>query len=502
MSLRALLEVGAKDRDALSGPGRLPASYSELRAQVDRTVSTLNRLGVGRGDRVAVVLENGAEMASALLGIGSAASVAPLNPAYKRAELEFFMSDLEAKVLVFERSTESPSVEVARELGLGLIELVSHRDGPAGSFDLIVHETPTSENGMLGHGAPADVALLLHTSGTTSRPKIVPLTHANLVASAGNILSALNLGPEDLCLNAMPLFHIHGFMAGVVSSLAAGASTFITPGFNAFRFFKWLEEARPTWYSVVPSMHQAILNRAEEHASVMESLPLRLIRSSSSPLPPIVFDKMEQVFSVPVIESYGMTEASHQISSNPLPPQPRKKGTVGLPVGTEAAILSAEGSILPIHIEGEIGIRGENVMAGYGGVTSSDSFSNGWLRTGDQGLIDDDGYLRITGRLKEFINRGGEKVSPFEIDNVLLEHESVEQAVTFALPHSLLGQEVAAAVVPRAGATVTEQELRDHMSKRLAAFKVPKTIVIVDEIPKGPTGKPQRIGLADRLGLE
>jgi acyl-CoA synthetase (AMP-forming)/AMP-acid ligase II len=301
----------------------------------------------------------------------------------------------------------------------------------------------------------------------------------------------------------MPLFHIHGLMAAVLASLGAGASVFCTPGFNALQFFAWLTESRATWYTAVPTMHQAILDRAARNPEAVASARLRFVRSSSASLPLPVFDELEKTFNVPVIEAYGMTEASHQMTSNPLPPLPRKPGTVGIPIGLEVATMDENGGLLPPGIIGEVVIRGANVTAGYENnpTANADSFTNGWFRTGDQGLIDEEGYLTIKGRLKEIINRGGEKISPREVDEVLMQHPAVRQVVTFGMPHPKLGEEVAAAVVLRQGIEAGEPELRDFVRKRLANFKVPRKILIVAEIPKGATGKLQRIGLAEKLGL-
>jgi acyl-CoA synthetase (AMP-forming)/AMP-acid ligase II len=333
---------------------------------------------------------------------------------------------------------------------------------------------------------------------------MVPLSHRNVCASAGNIQRTLRLEPGDVCLNVMPLFHIHGLMAAILSTLATGASVCCTPGFDALRFFAWLDQAKPTWYTAVPTMHQAILLRAKHNQEVIARARLRFIRSSSSSLPPQVLHDLEETFGVPVVEAYAMTEASHQMTSNQLPPGKRKPGTVGCAAGPEVAIMSETGAeLLEQGQTGEIVIRGENVTKGYDAnpEANAKAFANGWFRTGDQGVMDEDGYLTITGRLKEIINRGGEKISPREVDDVLMDHPAVQQVVTFAMPHKSLGEEVAAAVVLREGQTADEKEIRAFASERLAAFKVPRKVLIVAEIPKGATGKLQRIGLAEKLGL-
>jgi acyl-CoA synthetase (AMP-forming)/AMP-acid ligase II len=486
---------------ALAAPERPPLSFAGLRKLVGDTVGTLNSMGIGRGGRVAIVLPNGPEMAAAFLAIGAGTATAPLNPAYREDEFDFYLSDLEPRALVLAAGMESPARAVAKRRRIPIVELLPQPDQPAGSFGLQAAGIAGAASG--GMAEPDDIALLLHTSGTTSRPKLVPLSQRNIMASTRHIGATLALTPADRCLNIMPLFHIHGLIGAVLSSLAAGGSVFCTPGFNALKFFAWLEEAAPTWYSAVPTMHQAILARAERNREVIARRRLRFIRSSSASLPPRVMAELEQTFGCPVIESYGMTEASHQMTSNPLPPRPRKPGTVGPAAGPEVAVLDESGRPAPAGATGEVVIRGPNVTAGYvsNPAANASAFTDGWFRTGDQGVLDADGYLTITGRLKELINRGGEKISPREVDDLLMTHPAVAQAVTFALPHDKLGEEVAAAIVLREGRTATERELRDFVSARLADFKVPRKVVFLAEIPKGATGKLQRIGLAAKLGL-
>jgi acyl-CoA synthetase (AMP-forming)/AMP-acid ligase II len=329
------------------------------------------------------------------------------------------------------------------------------------------------------------------------------LSQGNLFASARHIGVTLDLSPADRCLNVMPLFHIHGLIAAVLASVAAGGAVHCTPGFNALKFFAWLDAAAPTWFTAVPTMHQAILGRAERNAEMIARRPLRFIRSSSASLAPQVMADIERVFWAPVVESYGMTEAAHQMASNPLPPRTRKPGSVGPAAGPAVSIMDEMGRLQRPGVTGEVVIRGPNVTRGYDNnpKANAEAFVDGWFRTGDLGVIDPDGYLTITGRLKELINRGGEKISPREIDEVLLDHPSVAQAVTFAVPHPMLGEDVAAAVVLQPGALADERALRDFAGSRLAAFKVPRKVVFLDEIPKGATGKLQRIGLAAKLGL-
>ena len=484
---------------AFLAPGCTSLDYRALLRHVELLAGQLNSMGIGRGDRVAIVLPNGPEMATAFLGVASCAVGAPLNPAYRASEFDFYLSDLNAKALLIDQGFESPAREIALAKGIRIIE-VSHQAGDAaGIFQTM--DMPAGSSPAAIFAEPEDVALVLHTSGTTSRPKIVPLNQRNICASAFNILTTLQLTERDRCLNVMPLFHIHGLMAAVLASLAAGGSVVCSPGFHADRFFDWLEEFDPTWYTAVPTMHQTILHGVESHRDVVKNSSLRLIRSSSASLPPQVMKELEAAFRTPVIEAYGMTEAAHQMASNPLPPQARKPGSVGIAAGPEVGIMDEAGNLLGAGKTGEIVIRGENVTPGYESNPSANqaAFTNGWFRTGDEGVMDEAGYLRITGRIKEMVNRGGEKVMPREVDEALLDHPHVLQAVAFAVPHPTLGEDLVAAVVLREGCTTGEIELREFAFSHLADFKVPSRIVIVGEIPKGSTGKLQRIGLAEKL---
>jgi oxalate---CoA ligase len=355
------------------------------------------------------------------------------------------------------------------------------------------------ESATRGFAQPADTALMLSTSGTTASPKLVPLTHANICASALSMAANLKLGHEDRCLSVMPLYHIHGLIGAALSTLVAGGSMVCPPGFGQSAFFACLAEFCPSWYTAAPAIHHAILSSATEHGDIITRCPLRFIRSCSAPLPSKIMEDLERVFGAPVIEAYGMTEASHQICSNPLPPRSRKVGSVGVPTGCELAIMDEAGNILPPEAVGEIVIRGPNVARGYEGTppAHASAVTNGWFRTGDQGAVDRDGYVFIKGRLKEIINRGGTKIPPGEVEDVLLGHPAIAQAVVFGIPHRTLGEDVAAAVVLREHATAGEVDIRRFAATRLADFRVPSRVLIVDDIPSGRTGKLQRSKLAD-----
>ena len=495
-TLAALIARGAGAAAALAAPGRPALTYAALRETVAGGAAALAATGVRHGERVALVMPNGPEAATAFLAVASSAVACPLNPALTGDELRWVLTDLNARaVLVPAGGPETAVVSVAEDLGLPRVPVVA--EPAAGTFRFGVDASGAE---LLRPAGPEDEALALHTSGTTARPKLVPLTHRNLCASARNIAGVLNLRADDRCLNVMPLFHVHGLVAALLAALYAGGSVWCAPGFNALRFFGWIEEAHATWMTAVPTIYQAILARAHRHRDRIAARPLRLLRSSSAAMPAVVLKQVEQAFGAPMLEAYGMTEASQQICSNP--PGRARAGTVGPAGGPEVAILDPGGEALGPGKTGEVAIRGENVTRGYvaNDAANDAAFTaDGWFRTGDWGSLDRDGYLTIRGRIKEIINRGGEKVSHAEVEDALLAHPAVAEAVVFAVPHDRLGEDVGAAVVLRDG--TAEPDLRTFAAGRLAAFKVPRTVLFLDSLPKGPTGKVARIGLAERLGL-
>ena len=499
--LEDLIQHHPDTANAIGAPGRDWMTYGDLKVLTLNVRQALRAAGIGAQDRVAIVLPNGPEMAAAFVTVAQSTTTAPLNLAYKEDEFAFYLKDLKAKAIIVETGYDGPARSVAKRFDMIVIELTA--TDPAGSFTL-----STTATGNAADTLPAsdDVALILHTSGTTSRPKIVPLLQSNVAASAVNVRESLALTRDDCCLNVMPLFHIHGLIAAVSGSLAAGASISCAPGFDALKFYSWLEEVNPSWYTAVPTMHQAILARAPRNAAIIENARLRFLRSSSSSLPGPVMTELAKTFGAPVVEAYGMTEAAHQMCCNPIEPGRQKPGAVGLPAGPEVRIAHEVENRL-INGVGEISISGSNVTPGYEANPEAneknffEAEGKRWFRTGDQGEFDEDGFLSLTGRLKEIINRGGEKISPLEVDGILSDHPAVGQCVTFAVPHAKLGEDVSAAVVLKEGQSATDREIRDFASQRLATFKVPRKILILEEIPKGATGKLQRIGLAEKLGL-
>jgi acyl-CoA synthetase (AMP-forming)/AMP-acid ligase II len=492
-------DAGTAERPALLAPGRQPLSYAQLHEHCAYVARCLASCGVKRGDCVVVVLPNGPEMAACFLSVARVVTCAPLNPAYKASELDFYFDDLAAKALIIDPALPSAAGDMARARGIPVLELHSKPTWPAGRFELSTDAASTSG---LPPAPSSAIALALHTSGTTSRPKLVPLSQANLFASAGHIAGTLELTVLDRCLNIMPLFHIHGLIGVLLASVRAGASVLCSPGFDTGKFFEWLSREQPTWVSAVPTMYEAIASHAAAQRPALSGTTLRLLRSSSASMPPPLMAALEQAFGVPVVEAYGMTEASHQMASNPLPPLARKPGSVGRAAGPEISIMHPESSaLLSVGETGEIVIRGPNVTTGYAAnpQANATAFCEGWFRTGDQGYFDEDGYLFISGRLKEQINRGGEKIAPREIDEAILGLPGVRQAVVFGVPHKTLGEDLAAAVVLREGSILSAEAIRTHLAARLAPFKVPARIVFLQELPKGPTGKLQRIGLAQQL---
>jgi acyl-CoA synthetase (AMP-forming)/AMP-acid ligase II len=491
--------AGEENRPALVAPDRKTLTYQQLRANILGLVSQLNSFGLGRGDRIAIAMVNSPAMVITFLAAALCGTAAPLNPKYKQEEFAFYYEDTQAKALITLAGDPEAAIAAATSNML-LIRAKINADGTI-SLELVKDTQETKQASTADLPEADDMAMILHTSGTTSRPKRVPIRHRNLIASVNNIINAYSLTAEDTTLCLMPLFHIHGLVGCMLATLASGGILVVPNGFNALEFWKLVQNFQPTWYSAAPTMHQAILARSSRNEEIVKANRFRFIRSSSAPLPAIVIEQMEATLNAPVVESYSMTEAAHLMTTNPLPPQVRKRGCVGYGFGVEAAIMDDDDNLLPQGSLGEVVVKGANVIDGYENNPDANAkaFVKGWFRTGDRGVLDEDGYLRLTGRLKELINRGGEKISPLEVDDVLLRHPSVSEALAFAVPHKSLGEDIHAAVVLKK--EVTAQELKSHCAEMLADFKVPKQIHILDALPRGATGKLQRLKMAELLGL-
>jgi oxalate---CoA ligase len=463
-------------------------SHRELADHVDRLAETLVGAGLRPGDAVALVLPNGLELIVLFLALARARLIAaPINPASKADELRGMFADVQPRAIV---AVAGNFVVANAAAGLAApIWAVSVE--PSGTVKLDGVSPPFP--GALGTPDREDVALYLHTSGTEGRPKVIPLTHTNVLRAALHIATHYALTPADRSLVVMPLFHGHGLIGAALPMLASGGAIIVPPRFSASGFWGSFRRHRATWYTAVPTIHQILLERADADGA-LHAGP-RFIRSCSAALAPAVLAALERRFGAPVLEAYGITEASHQVASNPLPPRAHKPGTVGFGVGAEIAVIDSFGRHLPGDSSGEVVVRGPSVMHHYHDNHAADAavFIDGWLRTGDAGVLDDDGYLRLTGRIKEMINRGGEKISPAEIEDVLLAHPAVAEAAVFGVPDPKYGEVVEAAVVLRAEAD--PEALRAFCQEHLADFKVPRVIRIVTGLPKNATGKLQRRAL-------
>ena len=466
-----------------------------LESLVKKNSRVLLQNQVNKNENVAIVLNNSIDFVVSFFSIVNVGVSAPLNPNYTEAEFSFYFKDLKPKIIISNFEENHPAILCAKKNNIKVIKIENF------SF---VNAVKNKIKTKIKTSNTNDIALILHTSGTTSKPKMVPLNHKNLVTSAKNIGKTLKLSIKDKNIILMPSFHIHGIVASILAPLVFGGKIVILPRFNALSFFKSLEKHSPTWFTGVPTMLQAVLDRASRNSKIISKSKLRFIRSSSASLPTSILTEIEKVFKVPVIESYGMTEASHQMTSNLLPPKKRKVGSVGVPTGINVKTVDDNFKKLKADQVGEILIKGKSILKKY--IASKDinrnAFINGWFRTGDLGYLDKDGYLYISGRIKEIINRGGEKISPKEVDEVFTSNKKVNKAVSFAVKHPKLGEDIALAVVLNNNIKCTANELKQFAKNKLAGFKIPKQILFLDEIPLGATGKIQRIGLAKKLGIE
>ena len=492
-TLLDLLQLAPGDRTAIVVPElNLHITYDALRQQVLAVADALAAAGIRHGNRVAIVQPNGLPAIVCFLAAATAGTAAPLNPTYPYEEFYFFLQDTSAHLLLCPHMGAEQARAAAIDRGIRVMSVVMD---PQGTVHIVQQRS----------GTPAtlptadDVALILHTSGSTGRPKRVPLRQSNLAISACNVANTYSLSRDDVSLCIMPLFHIHGLVASTLAPLFSGGTVVVPTKFNPLTFWRTVHDHHVTWYSAVPTMHQLLLARAHGHKH--HAGTLRFIRSASAPLAPEVIHKMEEIFSVPFVEAYGMTEASHQMSSNPLPPKHRKPGSVGPASGIQISIMDAKGNHLPSGRRGEVVIKGPSVFDGYENNPEANaaSFVEHWFRTGDQGVLDADNYLHLTGRIKDLIIRGGENVAPREVDEVLLAHAAVAEAVTFGMPHPTLGEEVAAAVVLHEPGAAHESDLLKHCRERLAEYKCPKKVFIVQSIPLTSTGKVRRKQVASSL---
>lgn len=504
MTVKTLIDQVPPTQRAIVIPDGLELNFKQLRSLIQSLRKELFATeGLGAQQVVSIALPNSLEFVASFLAItGSGMIAAPLNPNFKQSEFEFYIDDMKSRLVIVPAgsSNDHPAVAAATKMGAAIAEV--HFDGTSIRLNKLSPGSRPPIPGLQRARNPklTDIAFVLHTSGTTGRPKAVPLLHSNMIASVRNIVGTYKLTEADTSYLVMPLFHVHGLVAGLLSPLCSGGSVIIPPKFSAHHFWAQFQKYGATWYTAVPTIHQIVL----KHPIPTDPKPkIRFIRSCSSPLPPSTFTELEHKLGAPVLEAYAMTEACHQMTSNSLPPDVRKKGTVGIGHGVVVVILDSEDNVLPPNTIGEISARGPNVTPGYLNNTKAneESFTktSHYFLTGDQGFIDNDGMLKITGRIKELINRGGEKISPIELDDILSNHPGVAEAVTFGAPDKLYGQQVNAAVVPRDGNSVTEKELQNFMKLHVAKFKVPTKIFFTDVMPKTATGKIQRRLVAQKF---
>jgi acyl-CoA synthetase (AMP-forming)/AMP-acid ligase II len=459
------------------GSPALIVSYQKLAADVKSFQQQLAKVGVGAQAAVSIALPNTYEfIVSFIAASWQRAIAAPLNPAYKQSEFEFYIDDLSSAIALVPKGAfaqDAAAVRAARKYGAAIAEC--YYNGREVVMDVKEEGKLAGKSSPVLSAQPDDTALVLHTSGTTGRPKAVPLSHRNLLRTMKNIQATYELSPKDRTMLVMPLFHVHGLLAGFLAPLASGGSVIVPLKFSASEFWKDFNEHKANWYTAVPTIHQILLRSPPPSPKPQ----IRFIRSCSSPLSPKTFHELEKTFDAPVLEAYAMTEAAHQMTSNPLPPGKRMPGSVGIGQGVEVKILDEAGKEVPLGKEAEICIKGENVTKGYLNNPSANASSftkDGFFRTGDQGKQDADGYVIITGRIKELINKGGEKISPIELDNVIAQHPAVSEAVSFALEDEMYGQDVGLAVVVKEGQKLSAGELKAWMTERVAKFKLPKKV--------------------------
>ncbi|MEY3395630.1 MAG: hypothetical protein RL346_1866 [Verrucomicrobiota bacterium] len=492
------------DRIAMKSPGGRTWTFRELEQEVHSIATCLRAVSSGyhpvlrnilparalrprkhaRSKRFAIVMPNGPMLSLTILGASCVGTAMPLNPTYHLAEFRMYLKRLRADYLVVEEDHQLAEI-AAQDLSIPIIRIsdVKFRKKTDRSFN-------PDQN---------DIALILMTSGSTGKPKPVPLSHRNLCISAAEVADSLYLSESDICLSMWELYHIGGLVDLLLSPILAGGTILCTSGFNSASFFQLLEAYGPTWFQCVPTALHEIISLAKRENIDTKNHKLRVLRLVASRLPESLQIVAEEKFGIPVLQTFGMTEAGPLITSTGLPPATRKLGSVGPTLGTEIRILDSDHNEVPRGVTGEIAIRGENVFLGYEDEDEENKkrFHNGWFLTGDLGFLDEDDHLFLAGRSKQLINRGGEKINPVEVEDVLVRHFAVEDAAVFPIEHRTLGEDVAAAVILKAGTNCTENELRALAAEQLAVFKVPQRIMFIEEFPLTAIGKIDRLELAN-----
>lgn len=486
------------NKPALLAFGRESIDYLHLYKQITQVASLLSNMGIGSADRIIIIFPNGPELALITLGVMGAAVAVPANPDYREAEYLAMFGQIKPRLLITLAGIDHASKRAAVSAGLKILEVEIFPHSPVVELNFVGVNSPITQDQSLSPVLLDSVALILQTSGTTSSPKLVPLTHANLLESSRNIQRSLRLISDDCVLHFLPMFHIGGVVDVLLAPLIAGSSVVCCKTFSAPDFFRDLLYFKPTWVQAVPVMTEEIISVKDHYHSIISQHTLRFLRSVSAPLSTSLMREFEDVFNIPVIEIFGMTESSGVITSNPLPPGIRKPGSVGISVGSKVKIIDETGRTLLPNELGQVAVQGANLMHGYEDESDAnvEVMKNGVFRTGDIGYLDSEGYLFLVGRIKDVINRGGEKISPAEVDRTLMAHQSVADAACFAVPHPSLGEDLAAIIVVKKDHSFNYDLLLSYLRERLAFFKVPRYIKVVDQIPR-VNGKLQRTKLAE-----
>ncbi len=475
---------------------QLELTYGQLRNDSLNFASHLMRLGLKKGEKVSFMLGNGYQTTKIFFGTMYAGLViSPINLMSQPSQLAYVLDHSDTNLVFFtedqKEKLETAASKIKRKIKLVLIDNDAEAIFSANDdlFDFTLPEI-TEE----------DDALLLYTSGTTGLPKGVILTHKNLIAGGENTALAHGLTDEDRALCSLPLYHINGEVVTAVTPLVSGGSVVMQHTFSISNFWELISEYACTWFSVVPTIISYLTNATDLEGKDLNIDQLRFGRSASSALPPSLHKAFEKKFRVSIVETMGLTETAAPVFSNPMDPSKRKYGSPGQAVGNIAKIIDAEGNEVPRGRPGEIMIKGNNVMKGYykaPDITAKTLEPDGWLHTGDLGYIDEDGFAFVTGRLKELIIKGGENIAPREIDEALYKHPAVLDAAAVGIPDDDYGQEIMACVALKPDFTTTEEELRNHCLECLGKFKTPKIIKFLNELPKGPSGKIQRLKLPE-----
>lgn len=467
-----------------------PVSYGQLAAQLDHFAAVLRSAGFGRASRVAIALKDAPQAALAVISISCSAVAVPLDPSLTAVEIEARLKLLDVDAIVVLAGDDSPVRRAAARHGTAIIEAAPTAERGLGLSLVAPEEAPPAPHINPEPEAPA---FILQSSGTTAEPKLIPYSHRNMLATAARVKRWFSLDENDRCLSVTPVYYSHGLTLTVFAPLLSGGSVAFPESPSRLDLREWFASLQPSWLSAGPTTHRAILEKAQLNEDKRIRHNLRFAVSGGAPLHREIQVGLQSALGVPVLEHYATTEAS-QISTNLPPPGPAKVGTCGMPDPDTVRIVGENGARLRPGDWGEILVGGSTVIGGYLNAPELNkvAFVDGWFRTGDIGSIDEEGFLTLHGRLKEVINRGGEKISPMEIDVALLRHPDVAEAAAFAVPHPRLGEDVAAAVVLRPAAAATSDELRHFLGTQLAWFKVPRRITIMQDLPKGSTGKVQR----------